>query len=44
MAKKLTVGELAKRAEAGLIQRKDTDLLKPLFAVGIGLSIAFAAI
>lgn len=44
MAKKLTVGELAKRAEAGLSLRKDTDLLKPLFAAGIGLSVAFAAI
>ena len=44
MAKKLTVGELAKRAEAGITQRRDTDLLKPLLAAGIGLSIAFAAI
>lgn len=44
MAKKLTVGELAKRAEAGIVNRRDTDLLKPLLAAGIGLSLAFTVL
>jgi phosphomannomutase / phosphoglucomutase len=45
MAKKVTVGEIAKRVEAGTqVAPDDFDLKKLLFALGIGLGIAFAAL
>jgi phosphomannomutase / phosphoglucomutase len=45
MAKKITVGDIAKRVEAGVqAPRSDFDPRKSLFALGIGLGLAFAAI
>jgi phosphomannomutase / phosphoglucomutase len=46
MAKKITVGEIAKRAESGLQgpAKRELDIKKILFALGIGLGLAFAVI